>query len=361
MMMQRRPSMTAGLTPSACSNPDRPATLTWRGRSPLPPRQNQSLEFNLFAGNGTGDDQIAGKRRHPGHAANAVAAQVERRQGGADPRLLVAVEAGAGILDAGDDRPPVDERTAKSDQQAFLVGAHRQRLDVQPAFALDLAYPGGGGKFGVRGGQGALQAADHPGIDDAVALDAETHQPFPGFSLVAVAVAGMRGDGVNVAGPIDGDALEVVKLPEIAVTPRPERGIQRRVPDAAGLDAQQAERMLLFVLDDDEAAVGEAMDAGRLMDAGQGLKARGSFCATSIVSSQDCRRPASSVSGAGGRAIPPHRLAVRLPEQQKILRGRHRDHFLRLASLSGNVFRHGNETAEVHLRSISMPCGPDRL
>jgi hypothetical protein len=46
------------------------------------------------------------------------------------------------------------------------------------------------------------------------------------------------------------------------------------VPDAAARDAEQAERMPLFVLDDEEAAVAKLLDPRRFMDAGQWLKTR---------------------------------------------------------------------------------------
>ena len=139
---------------------------------------------------------------------------------------------------------------------------------------VTLAYPGRSGQFQVRGRQIALQAADYPWIDDVVAFDAEAHQSFSGFPLIAVAVTGMRGDGVDVARSIGGDAFEVVELPEIAVTPRPERSAQGRVTDVAASDTKETQRMLLFVLDNEKAAVGELLDAGRLVDPGQGLKDR---------------------------------------------------------------------------------------
>jgi hypothetical protein len=45
--------------------------------------------------------------------------------------------------------------------------------------------------------------------------------------------------------------------------------------------------------------------------------------------------------------------------QKRILRDPLRHHFLRQGSFPGNVSRRGNGTAVVHLRMVSMPCGPD--
>jgi len=112
----------------------------------------------------------------------------------------------------------------------------------------------------------------------------------------------MRGDGVDVARSIGGDAFEVVKLPEIAVTPRPERGAQGRVTDVVASDTKETQRMLLFVLDNEKAAVGELLDAGRLVGPGQGLKDRGSGVERSGCHFAAFRRSPITIAGATGAA-----------------------------------------------------------
>jgi hypothetical protein len=77
-----------------------------------------------------------------GHAADPVSAQIEGDQPGADLRCLAGFEHGFRVIDAGDDRPLIAQRAAKSHHQTSLVGAHLKGLDVQSTPALHLPYLG---------------------------------------------------------------------------------------------------------------------------------------------------------------------------------------------------------------------------
>jgi hypothetical protein len=72
-----------------------------------------------------------------------------------------------------------------------------------------------------------------------------------------------------MASPVEGDSFEIVQLPESLggfLRPRAQRGAGDR---AIGTDRDQAERMLLFVFQNEETPVGKLLDGGRLVKAGQ--------------------------------------------------------------------------------------------
>ena len=110
-------------------------------------------------------------------------------------------------------------------------------------------------------------------------------------------------DARDMACLIGGDAFQVVEVPEVPPAPRPERCFQRRAVNLHVSDTKQAERVLFFVLDDDEAAVGELLNTGGLVDAGQGLKTGYDLCAHVEKSPRrsPARRPAPE---AGPLALP---------------------------------------------------------
>ena len=118
-------------------------------------------------------------------------------------------------------------------------------------------------EHGVGGRQGRLQVADDGGLDGAPAFDAEAQQAVARLLLLAVALPRVGGDGDHAAGGVQAQALQVVQLRQ----PGHVEGLH--VCGPAGIEAEQAEGMLLLVLGHQEAAVRQLLYGGGLVEAGQ--------------------------------------------------------------------------------------------
>jgi len=121
---------------------------------------------------------MPGKDRHPGHGANSMPLQVECDQRFCNARHLGVLENSLRIFETDDNRPIVAQRTAEPEKQALPVSGKVQRLDVEPAPALDIGDGGRGREHRVRRQQGIFQAPGGSRLDHTVAFEAKTDQLF---------------------------------------------------------------------------------------------------------------------------------------------------------------------------------------
>ena len=193
---------------------------------------------------------------------------------GSDARRIAGFEHGDKVFDTSHDRQPIEQRAAESQHQAALVRSHLQRFDIQTTPGLYLADLRRCRQQRVCHPQGALQPSHHLWLDDPITLNTEANQLLPGSLLVPGTVTRMRGDGVKVSGPVDGDPLQIIQPPEIDGSGMQERWLQGGTTNAAvDMHAQQAQRVPLFVLDDKETPVRQLPNSRRFIGAGQGAEA----------------------------------------------------------------------------------------